>query len=174
MLLSIVPLMACANVFTTQVERLAFGMGSGGPKLHPTSVQSIPPPLAATGATSHTLPAHELIRSRLVAPSGIRPSGTVDPPPPRSSPPHAIDLRRVALPSRTVPQLPLPRTVTMSSSSLPAGSVVLVVVVVDPGTLVVVAGAAVVDVVVPGTPRLASEQSGIDGASAFVARNEPT
>jgi hypothetical protein len=31
-LLSIVPLMACANVFTTQVEA-AFGMGSGGPKL---------------------------------------------------------------------------------------------------------------------------------------------
>jgi hypothetical protein len=53
----------------------------------------------------------------------------------------------------------------MSSSSLPAGSVV-------PSSswsipaLVVVAGAAVVDVVVPER-RLASEQSGIDGASAF-------
>src|SRR5262249_36187745 len=153
--------------------RLAFGMGSGGPKLHPMSVQSTPPPLAPVGATSHTLPVHEAISSRLVAPSGMNPSGTVEPPPPRSSPPQEIVFTTAELPSRAAPPLPLPATVTMSSSSLPTGSVVLVVVVVDPGVLVVV-GAPVVEVVVPvPAPRLASEQSGMDGGRALVARNEP-
>src|SRR5262249_14956223 len=117
-----------------------------------------------------TLPVQGPTRTRLVAPSGINPSGTLELPPPRSRPPQAMARMTVSLPSSTEPQLPLPATVVTSSSSVPGGSVVLVVGVVE---VVVVDRAPVVVVVEEAMPRLASEQSGIDGASALTARNDP-
>src|SRR5262249_53427716 len=54
-LLSRVPLPASAKVLMTHVERFPFGIGSGGPKLHPTSVQSMPPPPPLVGARSQML-----------------------------------------------------------------------------------------------------------------------
>jgi hypothetical protein len=95
----------------------------------------------------------------LVAPSGIGPSGTVEPPPPRSSEPQARLRIVTLLPSLDTPHAPLPLKVDRSSTTVPAGGtvevevleVVDVLVVVGPAVLVVV-GAAVVDVVVvPGT-----------------------
>src|SRR5262249_12405 len=57
--LSTVPLTGCAKVFTTQVESPPLGIGSGGPKLQPVSVQSTPPPLPSVGASRQSAPVHD-------------------------------------------------------------------------------------------------------------------
>src|SRR5262249_53698437 len=172
-LLSRVPLPASAKVLMTHVERFPFGIGSGGPKLHPTSVQSMPPPPPLVGARSQMLPVQGPTTQPLVAPSGMSPSGTDEAPPPRSSEPHAMLRSTVLAPSRTDPQLPLPAMVVTSSSSVPGGSVVvvvgvvLVVLVEEPPVIVVVV------VVGEAVPRLGAEQAGMGGASALAARKEP-
>src|SRR5437868_15038627 len=74
--------------FTTQVERPAFGIGNGGPRRQPATVQSMPRSPPGLAASGQLLPAQLETRKRFVAPSGIGPSGTVDPPPPRSSVPQ--------------------------------------------------------------------------------------
>jgi hypothetical protein len=143
-----------ANELTTQVERPAFAIGSGGPKAQPEVVQSMPGPPPTLGDSEHALPEQPVTRKRFVAPSGIGPSGTVDPPPPRSSEPHARFLMTALLPFFDEPHAPLPLAVEKSSTTVPGAAcvdvVVLVVVdvlvVVGPWLLVVV-GAADVDVV---------------------------
>src|SRR5690349_10178528 len=85
-----VPVVGAAKVFSTQVDRPALGMGSGGPKRQPVFVQSMPPPAPVLGSSGHSSPVHAPSTNRLVAPSGIAPSGTRPFPAPMSSPPHAI------------------------------------------------------------------------------------
>src|SRR5262249_4740490 len=81
------PLPGAANVFCVHTDRDPFTIGSGGPNLQPTSVQSHVGP-AALRALSVQLDPVQSARKRLVAPSGVGPSGTVDPPPPRFKPPQ--------------------------------------------------------------------------------------
>src|SRR5262249_60649737 len=128
-------------------------------------VRCPPPPRRSGGRRGQGPPVHDPRSARLVAPPGISPPGTPDPPPPRSRAPQAIGFTTALLASRAAPQLPLPASVTMSRISAPGGNVVVVVV---PETSV-----GVVDVVVPGapgvgvgftTPTLGAEASRVGGA----------
>jgi hypothetical protein len=84
---SSVPLAGAANVLTTQVESWPFGIGSGGPKLQPVFVQSNVAPAVVVAPSVQVVPL-QLAVKRLVAPSGVGPSGTVEAPPPMFRPPH--------------------------------------------------------------------------------------
>src|SRR5262249_14875652 len=101
----IVPLAAAAQLFSTQVVRdgfEGFATGSGVPKWPPMSVQSgsalcgagavevgpmlqIPPEQLSLQAPP---PAAHASVNRLVEPSGVGPSGTVERPPPMLRPPQ--------------------------------------------------------------------------------------
>src|SRR5215831_1763912 len=148
---SSVPLAAALQVFSTQVVSVGsegFGIGSGVPKLHPTSVQSGPAVL--TGGMVEVGPIVQLepvqlSANWLVEPSGIGPSGTRSAPPPRLRPPQVRFLMRALLPSSVVPQGP-PGVLVLKSSSV-GGAPGRVVVVVPP-LMVVVVVLVVVDVVV--------------------------
>ncbi len=80
--------------FSTQVESPPFGIGRGVPKLQPGPVQSNAGP-GVEVAPSVQVPPLQSAAQRLVAPSGVGPSGTLDAPPPRLSPPHVRSLMTV-------------------------------------------------------------------------------
>jgi hypothetical protein len=146
-----VPLAGVAKVFATQVESAPFLIGSGGPKLQPVLVQSKVAPADDVGPSVQLDPV-QLVVKRLVAPSGVGPSGTVDCPPPMLSPPQVSDLIEVVpvVSLKVLPQTPPATPVVKSRNDGPAATVVVVVelvVVVVVGASVVVVGAAVVVVV---------------------------
>src|SRR5262245_16021773 len=118
-----VPLASEAQVFSAQAltDGIAgFGIGSGVPKLHPTSVQSGPALLTGgaveVGPMLQTEPAQppsqapppaaQLSANRLVEPSGIGASGKRAPLPPMFRPPQVRLLMRTLLPSSVLPQTP--------------------------------------------------------------------
>jgi len=112
------------KVFTTHVDRPPFTIGSGGPKRHPATVQSTPSAPPGLADSVQLLPAQLLTTKRFVAPSGIGPSGTVEPPPPRFSEPQAR-LRIVPPPLICdTPHGPLPLEVVKSSTTVPGGGIV--------------------------------------------------
>src|SRR5262249_10745986 len=117
---SSVPDAGCANVFWTQVERPPFTIGSAGPKPHPGAVQSCDGP-ATLVAPSVRAVAVQLAEKRLVAPSGVGPSGTVEFPPPRLSPPHVRFFSTVvpAVSVNVLPQMPPATPVVKSRNELP-------------------------------------------------------
>ncbi len=146
---SSVPLAGPEKMFWTHVVVPPFGIGSGVPNTQPVFVHLNPGPSASVGPRVQVVPVHEVVK-RLVAPSGVGPSATVDAPPPMSRPPQVRFLSGVPVPS--VVRNVFPHT-------LPAGPVVksrndgfgppMVVVVVDDVVLVVVllvVGASDVDV----------------------------
>jgi hypothetical protein len=105
---SSVPLAGDAQVFSTQVLRAGtagLGIGSGVPKLHPTSVQS-GAALLTGGAVEVgpivQLEPVQLSANRLVEPSGVRPSGRRVLPAPMFRPPQVRFLMRTLLPSKRV------------------------------------------------------------------------
>src|SRR5262249_31545240 len=113
---SIAPLPAAWKVFSTQVVRLSTGTGSGTssgpPKLQPALVQSGSVELGA-GAVDvapivQAVPV-QLSENRLVDPSGVRPSGVADEPPPTSSPPQFRFFMWTLDPSLVSPQTPAGR-----------------------------------------------------------------
>src|SRR5262249_17971618 len=94
LLRSSVPLAAPLQVFSTQVVSVGsvgFGIGSGVPKLQPTSVQSgaalLTGGMVEVGPIVHIEPV-QLSANRLVEPSGVGPSGTIEAPPPMLRPPQ--------------------------------------------------------------------------------------
>jgi len=107
-----VPPAGALQVFSTQ--RLSdgsarFGIGSGVPKLHPTSVQSGAELL--TGGAVEVGPIVQLepvqpSANRLVEPSGVGSSKTMEKPPPMFRPPQVRVLMRTLLPSSVLPQMP--------------------------------------------------------------------
>jgi hypothetical protein len=84
---STVPLAGDANVFDTHVVMPPFGIGSGVPKLQPVPVHWKPEPAVVVAPSVQLLPL-QLTVNRLVEPSGVGPSSTVDNPPPMLRPPH--------------------------------------------------------------------------------------
>ena len=141
-----VPLPLDAKLFTTHVERPPFTIGNGGPNAHPVTVQSMPSPPPGLAPSVQVSPTQPVTRNRLVAPSGIGPSGTVEPPPPRLSVPQPR-LRIVTAPAACdTPHAPLPEVVVKSSTTVPGGGCV-VVDVLELVDVVLVVGAPVVDVV---------------------------
>src|SRR5215472_12852515 len=137
---SSVPLAAVLHVFRTHTLRLGktvFGTGSGVPKLQPTAVQSGPATLTAgavdVGPIAQAGP-QQLIENRLIDPSGVGPSGMMEPPPPMLRPPQ---VRLLMVPPETSCVVPhVPPGVASVKSRVPLrtcpvhGSVVLVVVLV--------------------------------------------
>jgi hypothetical protein len=117
-----VPVAGEAKVFSAQVVRdalLKFATGSGVPKLHPVVVQSgnalLTGGVPATGPTLQIEPAQvpsqvplgeQVSANRLVEPSGVGPSATVEPPPPMFRPPQVRFLMRPLLAFRMLPQVP--------------------------------------------------------------------
>ena len=140
------PLAGDANVFSTQVVREPFGIGSGVPKLQPVLLQSGSVLLRA-GAVLNALmlqaEPEQLRLKRLCEPSGVGPSGTSELPPPMSRPPQVRLFTTVLLAFIAVPHTPPGARLAKSRV---VGCGVVVVVVVD--VVVVVVGAAVVVVVV--------------------------
>lgn len=115
-----VPLTASRIVFSTHDDVPAFGIGSGVPNGHPTSVQSTPAgnPAACVGPTVHPVALVHVNRKRFVAPSGVMFSSTVELPPPMFSPPH--DNRPCTTPSgvgsrRVTPHFVVPPVVLTKS-----------------------------------------------------------
>jgi hypothetical protein len=156
---SSVPLAGAAKLLTTQVERPPFGIGSGGPKAQAVVVQSMPVGALALAPTVQLEPVQPLTMNRLVAPSGTGPSGTLDPPPPRSSAPQPRFFINAFEPSCVEPQAPVPAAVVKSSTTVPGAAVVVVVlvvvvVVVGPAVVVVVGTVVVVVVVVVVAPAI--------------------
>jgi len=135
---SSVPLAGAEKTFWTHVVVPPLGIGSGVPNTQPVFVHLKPGPSASVGPSVQVSPEHEVVK-RLVAPSGVGPSATVDAPPPMSRPPQVRFLSGVPVPS--VVRNVLPHT-------FPAGPVVksrkegcgppMVVVVLDVDVLVVV------------------------------------
>src|SRR5262245_7313906 len=120
---SSVPLAGALQVISTQlvsVSMAGLGIGSGVPKLHPTSVQSGAVLLSGGGVEvgpmlqtePEQLPSHaptptaQVSSNRLVEPSGVGASGTTVPPPPMFRPPQVRFLMRTLLPSSVLPQVP--------------------------------------------------------------------
>jgi hypothetical protein len=93
---SSVPLAGPVKVSATHVDIAPFGTGSGGPKLHPVSVQSNVGPGADVGPSVHADPL-QLAVKRLVEPSGVSTSGAPELPPPTSRPPH-VRFRNTVVP----------------------------------------------------------------------------
>src|SRR5262245_692694 len=97
---SSVPLAGVFQMFCTQrliTGIMGFGIGSGVPKLHSTSVQS--GAVLLTGGALEVGPIVQLepvqlSANRLVAPSGDRPSWTIVSPPPMFRPPQVRFLMR--------------------------------------------------------------------------------
>src|SRR5262245_53885032 len=132
-LMLIVPLAGAAQVFSTQVEMpglVGFGTGSGVPKLHPVVVQSgavlLTGGAAEVGPTLQSPPeqlslqappAAQLSANRLVEPSGVGPSGTVERPPPMLRPPQ-WRVRRAPPAELAKPQLP-PKAPLVKSRKFP-------------------------------------------------------
>src|SRR5262249_11751501 len=114
-----------------------FGIGSGVPKLHPTSVQSGAVLLtggANEGGAVVQLEAGQLSANKLGAPSSVRASGVGKPPPATLfRPPHGRFLMRMLLPSSVWPQTP-PGVPVVNSRN----AVMVVLVVVVPKMVVVV------------------------------------
>ena len=139
------PLAGDWKVFSTQVDREPFGIGSGVPKLQPVLLQSGSVLLRA-GAVLNALMLQaepEQLRSNwLCEPSGVGPSGTSELPPPMLSPPQVRFFTTVLLAFIAVPHTPPGARLAKSRV---VGCGVVVVVVVD--VVVVVVGAAVVVVV---------------------------
>src|SRR5262249_116528 len=130
-----VPLAGAAQVFSAQVLSVGsegFGIGSGVPKLHPVLLQSgavllsggaveVGPMLQsepAQPASQAPPPAAQLSANRLFEPSGVGPSATMEPPPPRFRPPQVRFLMRVLLASWMLPQTP-PGTPGLNSRNAP-------------------------------------------------------
>jgi hypothetical protein len=106
---STVPLAGAVQVLSTQVDSPALGIGSGVPKLHPVSVQSGPAVLTVGGVDVEPrvqlVPA-QLSEKRLIEPSGVGPSATMEPPPPMFRPPQVSVLIRPLDALRVSPQGP--------------------------------------------------------------------
>src|SRR5262249_33096627 len=109
---SSVPPAGALKLFSTQVLRLGregFGIGSGVPKLHPTSLQS-GSQLVTGGAVLVApivqLEPEQLSEKRLIDPSGVGPSCTVEAPPPRLRPPHVRVLTTAFEASLASPHVP--------------------------------------------------------------------
>src|SRR5262245_46170111 len=129
-----VPLAGEARVFSAQVVRnvcTLFAIGSGVPKLRPVVLQSgtglLRGAVPATGPTLQIEPAQvpsqppppwQPSANRLLEPSGVGPSPTVEPPPPRFRPPQVRFLMRPLLASRMLPQTP-PGTPVVNSRNVP-------------------------------------------------------
>src|SRR5215475_2669540 len=108
---SSVPLAAALQVFSTQrlsPGSVGVGIGSGVPKLQPTSVQSGAALLTGgaveVGPIVHIEPV-QLSANWLVEPSGIGPSGTIEAPPPMLRPPQVRFLMS-AVADCVLPQVP--------------------------------------------------------------------
>src|SRR4029453_5512939 len=103
---SSVPLAGALQVFSTQVVRAgtaAFGISSGVPKLQPVLLQSGAAGCGGGGVGNAPMvqvaPA-QLSVNWLVAPSGVGPSWTIEPPPPTLRPPQGGFLIRARVPPR--------------------------------------------------------------------------
>src|SRR5262249_28562419 len=129
------PLAGAAQVFSAQVLSVGsegFGIGSGVPKLHPVSVQSgavlLSPGAVEVGPMLQSAPeqvplqapppAAQLSAYTYVAPSGVGPSATIEPPPPMFRPPQVRFLMTVLLASWMLPQTP-PGTPVVNSRNAP-------------------------------------------------------
>src|SRR4029453_18122686 len=121
---SSVPLAGALQVFSTQVVRAgtaSFGISSGVPKLQPVVLQSgaaelgggvvVNAPMVQVGPV-------QLSVNRLVAPSGVGPSETIEPPPPTLRPPQVRFLIRPPVPLRVSPQMPPAAPVVKSSTKV--------------------------------------------------------
>jgi hypothetical protein len=158
---SSVPLAGALQVVCMQVLRAgmaAFGISSGAPKLHPVVLQSgsaelgggvvVNAPMVQVGPV-------QLRVNRLVAPSGVGPSGRFEPPPPTLRPPQVRFLMRPPVPFSVLPQMPPGVPVVKSRNAPPTETVVVVevdveVVVVE--LVVLVVELVVLVVVVPAPP----------------------
>ena len=89
------PLTGDWKVFSTQVLREPFAIGSGVPKLHPVVLQSGAAVLTAGAVVNGVMlqaEPEQLRSKRLCEPSGVGPSGTSELPPPNS---RVIDLKLI-------------------------------------------------------------------------------
>src|SRR5512144_77960 len=104
LLRSRVPVAGALQVFSTHVVMagmLGFGIGSGVPKLQPVVVQSGSAVLTAGAVLVGRIAQLEPVQSsanRLVDPSGVGPSGTMEFPPPMFRPPQVRALSSTAAP----------------------------------------------------------------------------
>jgi hypothetical protein len=119
-----------------------FGIGSGVPKLHPEPVHWKPGPAAVVAPSVQLFPV-QLTVKRLVDPSGVGPSATVDRPPPMFKPPHvsvSISLSSDGVVvSKNEPQSSSDCPVVKSrNDAVPVGCVVVVTGLVVPVCVVVV------------------------------------
>src|SRR5262245_52399233 len=104
-----VPLADADQVFITQVVSVGawgFGISSGVPNRQPVAVQSKFEPAVKTGPSAQAPVASQLKLNRLVDPSGVGPSGTIEAPPPMLSPPQVRVFRTVFEMSFTSPHWP--------------------------------------------------------------------
>ena len=91
-----VPVAGADQVFITQVVSVAadgFGISSGVPNRQPVAVQSKLGPAVKTGPSWQAPVVSQFRLNRLVDPSGVGPSGMIEPPPPMLSPPQVRVLR---------------------------------------------------------------------------------
>jgi hypothetical protein len=126
-------------------------MGSGAPKGQPVSVQSGSAELVAGGCDVGPIvqvPSEHPSENRMTEPSGVPPSGSVDPPPPMSRPPQANERSTLDPASRLWPQAPV--VAPFVKSSVHGGLVQTVVDVVDVVGVVVVTTGTVVGTTPPG------------------------
>src|SRR5262249_47404570 len=168
-LTSMVPLAGAVQVFITHELVPLFAIGSGVPKLQPTVVQSGSAVLTAgtsvVGPIVQVEPA-QLSENRLVEPSGVGPSATVEKPPPMFRPPQVRFFSTASEESRAVPQVPPAARLVKSrvKQSWVQGTVVTVVVVVglvvpmmDVVVVLVVVVVAHVPLAVQPSPTLCGE-----------------